>query len=74
MECPFKEQLNNGSMVCDFGGLRHEPDVTQYPTEILNKCQSDDEPVLNGYRRLFIMRKDLKTSPGKLAVTANLKL
>lgn len=67
MECPFKEQLNNGSMVCDFGGLHHEPGVTQCPTEIFNKCQSGDESVPNGYRRLFIMRKDLKMSPGKLA-------
>lgn len=42
MDCPFKEQLVNGSMVCDYGGVRHEPDVEQCPTEIFNRCQGDE--------------------------------
>ena len=44
MECQFKEQLSNGSTVCDFGGVHHEPGATQCPTEIFNKCQSDGAP------------------------------
>lgn len=43
MKCPFKEQLKSGSMVCDYGGMRHEPGVVQCPTPIFNKCQSGDE-------------------------------
>lgn len=39
MECPFKEQIELGSLVCDFGGVCHEPGVVQCPTEIFNKCQ-----------------------------------
>lgn len=42
MDCPFKQQLAEGSMVCDYGGIRHGPGVEQCPTEIFNRCQGDD--------------------------------
>lgn len=67
MDCPFERQRETGTMVCDYGGMRPEPGISQCPTEFFNKCQGGEPSKPMGYRRLFIMRKDLKMSSGKLA-------
>lgn len=43
MECLFKEEIKNGTMCCDYGGLAHGDGVDQCPTFIFNLCQSLDK-------------------------------
>lgn len=38
-ECPYKPQLANGTMVCDWMCEQHPADVKQCPTDTFNKCQ-----------------------------------
>lgn len=39
MECPFKKELEEGSMVCDSGYSKCN--TPQCPTNIFNQCQED---------------------------------
>lgn len=43
MKCPFKREIEKGTMVCDYGGQNYSdsPEVQQCPTEIFNKCQEE---------------------------------
>lgn len=40
MKCPFEQERMAGTMMCDFMGVPHDPNVKQCPTEIFNACQA----------------------------------
>ena len=45
MKCPFESELQAGTMVCDYMGCKPPVGVKQCPTNIFNRCQSDEETV-----------------------------
>lgn len=41
MKCQFTKEISEGSMLCDFMGVKPIEGISQCPTDIFNRCQED---------------------------------